>query len=109
MHEKIKNDVAVLPMTSAVADRRRAPRIRIDEPGSTQLVSLETYTRGNQLIDRVTIAMDLFEAAEKAQHLADPESFPLMRTEDNWWNEFRAWVAYDYATTVMGIEPVQES
>lgn len=97
---------AISPM---IADRRTAPRIRIDEPSSSQLMSLETYTRGNQLIDRVTVAMDRFEAAEKAQHAADPDAFPLMRSEDNWWNEFRAWVAYDYAVTVMGIDPVQES
>lgn len=105
--QKVVKDPALSQPTALTADRRKTTRM--EEPASAQLIFLDTYTRGNLLLDRVTIAMAQFEADTKRQHDADPESFPLMRTEDNWWNEFRAWVAYDYAVTVMGVVDTHES
>lgn len=100
----IYTDKQALPHT--IADRRATLR---PDQDTGQLIFLETYTRGSQLIDRLTVAMAHFEKAEQDQHATDPANFPLVRTETDWWNEFRAWMAHDYATTEMGMVDSRES
>jgi len=77
------------------ADRRTTPH-DTDDADKQQIVSLQTYCRGSLLIDALTIAMAEFEAATLQMHQHDPDTFPLTRSEADWWREFRAWVSYEH-------------
>jgi hypothetical protein len=48
----------------------------------------------DEFVKKSAEILHAFEHATRLRHQEDPETFPLERDEDDWWNEVAAYLAY---------------